>query len=128
MKGHTLRRFLQHIAVAFVLFVVLGTVASAKVSSRIVSFGQDFIVNGTTVKAGIYKLTFDDKTNEFTIMDRKTKAVIAKTTGRSEKRQTATGGMDVKMIDDGTNHVLTSVAFPGDSNSIQLDTVSASVT
>jgi hypothetical protein len=121
-------RVIKHIALAFVLFVVLGTVASAKVSSRIVSFGQDFIVNGTTVKAGIYKLTFDDKTNEFTIMDRKTKAVIAKTTGRSEKRQTATGGMDVKMIDEGTNHVLTSVAFPGDSNSIQLDTVSASVT
>jgi hypothetical protein len=121
-------RVIKHIALAFVLFVVLGTVASAKVSSRIVSFGQDFIVNGTTVKAGIYKLTFDDKTNEFTIMDRKTKAVIAKTTGRSEKRQTSTGGMDVKMIDEGTNHVLTSVAFPGDSNSIQLDTVSASVT
>jgi hypothetical protein len=119
---------MKHIAPAFVLFVVLGTVASAKVSSRIVSFGQDFIVNGTTIKAGIYKLTFDDKTNEFTIMDRKTKAVIAKTTGRSEKRQTATGGMDVKMIDSGSNHVLTSVAFPGDSNSIQLDTVSASVT
>jgi hypothetical protein len=121
-------RVIKHTALVFVLFVVLGTVASAKVSSRIVSFGQDFIVNGTTVKAGIYKLTFDDKTNEFTITDRKTKAVIAKTTGRSEKRQTAAGGMDVKMIDEGTNHVLTSVAFPGDSNSIQLDTVSASVT
>src|SRR4051794_9720418 len=84
-ERHTLMRVIKHIALAFVLFVVLGTVASAKVSSRIVSFGQDFIVNGTTVKAGIYKLTFDDKTNEFTIMDRKTKAVIAKTTGRSEK-------------------------------------------
>jgi hypothetical protein len=121
-------RVIKHIALAFALFVVLGTVASAKVSSRIVSFGQDFIVNGTTVKAGIYKLTFDDKTNEFTIMDRKTKAVIAKTTGRTEKRQTATGGMDVTMNDEGTNHVLTSVAFPGDSNSIQLSSVSASVT
>jgi hypothetical protein len=76
----------------------------------------------------IYKLTFDDKTNEFTVMDRKTKAVIAKTTGRTEKRQTSTAGMDVKIIDEGTNHVLTSVAFPGDSNSIQLTSVSASVT
>jgi hypothetical protein len=120
-------RVIKHIALAFALFVVLGTVASAKVSSRFVSFGQDFIVNGTTVKAGIYKLTFDDKTNEFTVIDRKTKAVIAKTTGRSEKRQTPKGGMDIKMIDDGTNHVLTSVAFSGDSNTIQLDTVSASV-
>jgi hypothetical protein len=121
-------RVIKHIALVFALFVVLGTVASAKVSSCLVTFGQDFIVSGTTVKAGTYKLTFDDKTHELTIADKKTKAVIARTTGRSEKRKTATVGMDVKMVDEGSNHVLTSVAFPGDSNSIQLDTVSASVT
>jgi len=53
--------------------------------------------------------------------------VVAKATGRLEKRQTSTGGMDVKMTDSGDTHVLTSLAFPGESNTVQLGGVSASV-
>jgi len=120
-------KIIKTFALAFALFILMGTLASAKVSSWVVSFGQDFVVNGTAVKSGIYKLTYDDKTNELTITDRKTKSVVAKATGRLEKRQTSTGGMDVKMTDSGDTHVLTSLAFPGESNTIQLGDVSASV-
>jgi hypothetical protein len=120
-------KIIKTFALAFALFILMGTLASAKVSSWVVSFGQDFVVNGTAVKSGIYKLTYDDKTNELTITDRKTKSVVAKATGRLEKRQTSTGGMDVKMTDSGDTHVLTSLAFPGESNTIQLGGVSAAV-
>jgi hypothetical protein len=120
-------RIIKTSALAFALLVLMGTLASARVSSRVVSFGQDFVVNGTTVKAGIYKLSYDDKANELTITDRKTKTVVAKAIGRLEKRQTSTGGMDVKMIESGDTHVLTSLAFPGESITIQLGSISASV-
>ena len=120
-------RIIKSFAIASTIFILAGTIAYAKTSSRVVSFGQDFVVNGTTVKAGIYKLTYDDKTNELTVSDRKTRAVIAKATGHLEKRQTSTGGMDVKMTDSGDVHVLTRLAFPGDSNEILLAGTTASV-
>lgn len=120
-------RIIKSFAIASTIFILAGTIAYAKTSSRVVSFGQDFVVNGTTVKAGIYKLTYDDKTNELTVSDRKTRAVIAKATGHLEKRQTSTGGMDVKMTDSGDVHILTRLAFPGDSNEILLAGTTASV-
>jgi hypothetical protein len=103
-----------------ILISAFALSVSAKVQSRLVSFGQDFDVNGTTVKAGTYRVAFDDSTGTLTILDKKTKAVIAKTSGKTEKRSGETGGFDIKIIDQGGHQMLTSVAFPGDSNVIQV--------
>jgi hypothetical protein len=98
----------------------MSTAAFAKVQSKLVSFGQDFMVGGTPIKAGTYRVSYDDKTNEFTVSDKKSKTVLAKVSGRTEKRKSSTFGFDIKMDTENGSQVLTSIAFPGDSNVIQL--------
>jgi hypothetical protein len=121
-------KFFRNAAIASVLVVLSVAGASAKTTVRIVSFGQDFVFAGTSMKAGTYRLVFDDKSKELTFTDRKSKSVLAKAVGHYEKRMTASGGMDVKMNDSGDTHVLTSVAFPGESNVIVLGGESANST
>lgn len=107
------------------LLIMTAATATAKTTVRVVSFGQDFVVSGTPLKAGTYRLVFDDKSKELTFTDKKTKAVLAKAGGHFEKRMTSSGGMDIKMNDSGESHILTSVAFPGDSNTIVLGSEAA---
>ena len=109
---------LNRIALALVLCAtVAGGIASAKVKDRMVSFGQDFMVGSTAVKKGTYRVVFDDRTNELTIQD-KQKTTIAKTSAHLEKRKNKSPGLDIGMAERGDNHVLTSVAFPGDGQTI----------
>ncbi|HVG34757.1 MAG TPA: hypothetical protein VM911_16935, partial [Pyrinomonadaceae bacterium] len=51
--------------------------------SRKVTFLTDVTINGTVVKKGTYQVTFDEKTGDLTIMDKKT--VVAKANARMEK-------------------------------------------
>lgn len=118
---------MNRIAAALILLVLSSTVASAKVTSRTVTFGQDFYVGETVVKSGTYRLSFDDATNELSVIDRKTKAVVAKTAARMEKRK-ATLGLDVQMVPQGEKMALASFAFPGNNQVIKIgDATTASV-
>jgi hypothetical protein len=113
-------KVITNIALVCVLCLVAATSASAKVRSRVVSFGQDFAVNGTPVKAGTYKLVFDDKTNEFMVLDKRSKTVVAKAVGRLEKREGSRYGMDVTLETRNGAQAVISVAFPGDSQRISI--------
>jgi hypothetical protein len=113
-------RFIKSIALASLLCMVTTVVAFGKVKSQVVTFGKDFTVNGTQIKAGTYKLSFDDKTNELTIIDKKTKSVIAKVTAKAERRDETSFGMHVEMQDKDGCQVLTSVAFPGERDRIRI--------
>src|SRR3954454_20641480 len=112
-------RFIKSIALASLLCMVTTVVAFGKVKSQVITFGQDFTVNGTQIKAGTYKLSFDDKTNELTIIDKKTMAVLAKVNARAE-RQNSSSGLNIEMQDQAGVQVLTSVAFPGERGRILL--------
>ncbi|HYE66218.1 MAG TPA: hypothetical protein VD966_11580 [Pyrinomonadaceae bacterium] len=109
-------KIVNRMIVILAICALMSGVALAKVKSRVVTFGQDFIVGSTVVKKGTYKLVFDDQTNELTIMEKKT--VIAKALARLEKRTSSTLGLDIKFVADGDRQVLSSVAFPGDDRSI----------
>ena len=111
-------RFIKSIALASLLCMVTTVVAFGKVKSQVITFGQDFTVNGTQIKAGTYKLSFDDKTNELTIIDRKTMAVVAKANARAERRNSS--GLNIEMQEQAGAQVLTSVAFPGERGRILL--------
>lgn len=114
-------------AYALLLLALLAPVASAKVSSRTVTFGQDFSVGGTLVKAGTYRLSFDDRMNELTVLDKKTKAVIAKATATMEKSDTKGAFSEIKIINRDGGMVLSSVGLPGTGRMIKIgDGVSAS--
>ena len=95
--------------------------AKVKITSSTVTFGTDFVVGETLVKKGTYKLVFNNKTNELTVLD-KNKAVVAKTVARVEARKDTTAGMEIILSLKGEPQSLISLAFPGDSRNIVVDT------
>jgi hypothetical protein len=84
-----MRRITTNIIVALLLCATAST-ASAKVTSRLITVGQDFRVVNKTVKAGTYRFAFDDVKNELTVTDRKTGEVVARTEARAEKAKRGT--------------------------------------
>jgi hypothetical protein len=112
-----MRSFLRNLVVvasitALTSLAIMAT-EGAKVKKR-VTFPSDITVKGTPVKAGTYKLEFDDQSGELSIM--RGSKVVAKTTARWEKRDgkakqssitTATGGSE-----------LLSIAFSGEDENL----------
>ncbi|HEY0546126.1 MAG TPA: hypothetical protein VGC91_12170 [Pyrinomonadaceae bacterium] len=113
-----MKKNLTRIVLAFMLCAMTGVVAFAKEKSRVVSFGTDFVVGSTQVKAGTYRVSFDDQTNQLSILDRKTKAVIAKATARLEKRDGSSRAIDMRWATKNNMQVLIGLSFPGDSQNI----------
>jgi hypothetical protein len=113
-----MKRNLTRVALAFVLLAMTSVVAMAKEKSRLVSFGVDFVVGGTQVKAGTYRVSFNTETNELSILDKKTKSVIAKATARQEKREGTRNILDMRWVTKDNSQVLIGVSFPGDNQNI----------
>jgi hypothetical protein len=111
MKKSALR-----IVTLFVICALTGSMALAKVRSKTITFGMDFMVGNTLVKKGTYKVNFDDKTNELTLVA-KDKTIAAKATAHLEKRTDSQSVVAV-LTQKGENQVLISLNYPGDSQSI----------
>jgi hypothetical protein len=103
-------------AVALVVCLALAGAASAKPKSRNLTFGSDFWVASTLVKAGTYKLTYDDKTGEVSISDKTT--TLARATVKAEQREKSKAGWDVVLAQKGGGLSLVSFAFPGDRQNL----------
>jgi hypothetical protein len=116
-----MKKFAVHMMIALVVCALAGNAALAKVKSRTITVGVDFVVGNTLVKKGTYKWRFDTETNELTIIA-KDKTVAAKTIGHLEKRQSVAAGTDVVLAQRGANQMLVSIAFPGDSQNIVVQT------
>ena len=112
MKNITTR-----IASAALLCLLLVAPAFAKVKGRTITVGQDFSVGGTVVKAGTYRFNFDDQKNELTVLNRKTKEVIARSEVRAEARTDGQLTMHLKLIDGGSSKTLASISFDGEKQS-----------
>jgi hypothetical protein len=84
-----MRRSTTSILVALLICAAAST-ASAKVTSRVITVGQDFRLAGQTVKAGTYRFGFDDVKNEVTVADRKTGEVVARAEARAERSKKGT--------------------------------------
>ena len=69
--------------ILLVVCALTSLTALAATTTRKVTFNRVVTVNGTPVKAGTYKVKFDDATGEFTILDGK--KVVAKATARLEE-------------------------------------------
>ena len=113
-----MKKNVTRIVLAFMLCAMTGVVAFAKEKSRVVSFGSDFVVGSTQVKAGTYRVSFDDQTNQLSILDRKTKAVIAKATAHLEKRDGSSNAIDMRWATKDNAQVLIGLSFPGESQNI----------
>ena len=108
------------IAAALLLCSLTATTASAKVTSQVVTFKQDIVVGGTSVKSGTYRVSFDDKTNELTVSDAKTKTVVAKAAASTGKRQSGGTRLEFMTASQGDAQSLTGIAFAGQKQLITL--------
>ena len=115
-----MKKFTTRIATAALLCLVCVAPAFAKVKSRTISVGQDFAVGGTVVKAGTYRFSFDDQKNELTVLNRKTKEVIARSEARTEARTDGQLTMHLQLIDSGSSKTLASISFDGEKLSYVL--------
>ena len=102
----------HRIALTLLLLALASPIVSAKVKTRTMSFGQDFIVGEKVIKAGIYRLSFDDKTNELTILNNKTKEVVAKVAARLETREKGDSAFDLQMVQQGERQELVAMPIP----------------
>jgi hypothetical protein len=118
-----MKKFTVRLVVALVVCALSGSMvlaAKEKFKSSVVSFGEDFMVGETMVKKGTYKLVFNLKTNELTVVA-KDKSIAAQTVARVENRKGEISGMEIILARKGENQTLISLAFPGDSRNIVVD-------
>ncbi|MBA2339671.1 MAG: hypothetical protein H0V88_04705 [Pyrinomonadaceae bacterium] len=111
-----MKRFANNMIAALVLCAMTSVVASAKMTTERVTFPQDVMVNGTMVKKGTYKVTFDDVTGVLNI--HVSKKSIATTTARWEKRDRKALETRVSSIMQGDTRELRSITMSGDNQSI----------
>jgi hypothetical protein len=105
-----MKKLTVSIALVLALCATSGSIASAKVKSRSLTFGTDFWVGNTLVKKGTYKIAFDDQTNEISILDKGT--VVAKVPAQVKKREGNTRAWDVTLVSVGDRMTLVRLAFP----------------
>lgn len=77
-----MKSIVHRIVVLLVIGTLSGVLALGKTTEKEVTFIQNVSVNGTEVKKGTYKVTFNDETGELTI--KKGKKVVATTQARLE--------------------------------------------
>jgi hypothetical protein len=113
-----MKKFAVSMILALVVCALAGNaVEAAKVKSKTVSVGVDFVVGDTLLKKGTYKFSFDTESNQLTVMT-KDKAVVAKTAARLEDRKKDASAVDIVLAQKGQNQMLISIAFAGDSQNI----------
>jgi hypothetical protein len=112
-----MNKFAVRMIIALVVCALAGTAAQARVKSKTVTVGVDFVVGNTLVKKGTYKWSFNTETNELTILA-KDKTVAAKTVAHLEKRQKTAAGTDIVLAEKGGSQMLVSIAFHGDNQNI----------
>ena len=115
-----MKKITTRIATVLLLGLFCVAPAFAKVKGRTVTVGQDFAVGGSVVKAGTYRFSFDDQKNELSVLDRKTKEVIARSEARVEARSDGQLTMQLQFVGDGSSKTLASISFDGEKQSYVL--------
>jgi hypothetical protein len=111
-----MRKYVTKIVAVFAILALSGLSALADTKSDRITFDENFKIDGTTVKKGTYKVSFDEATGELTI--KKNDKVIAKTTARVEKAEVKADGTKFSMVMENGGFVLRSVTFGGDDHTV----------
>lgn len=108
-----MKNLFNRIAIIVAICAMASTASLATTTTRNVTFTRTITVNGTPVKAGTYKVTFDDQTGAFTILNGK--KIVAKATARLEKvKGTYQGAYSI----GGVNSDLVSMNMNGNSQAV----------
>ena len=115
-----MKKMTTRFATALLLCMLCVAPAFAKAKSRTLTVGLDFVVGTTTVKAGTYVFKLDDATNELTVLNKKTKEVIARAETRAQARGKGPFRLDFQLVDNNGTKTLASIAFDGEKNTYTL--------
>ena len=111
-----MKNTLLRTALVLALTALLGGAALADTKTKNVRFEDDVTVGGTLIKKGTYKLSFDDQTNELSII--RGGKVLAKAPARlEENKSTGTRSAEYKTRTAEGNVLLTSVRL-GDAYAV----------
>lgn len=108
-----MKRISISIATALMICTMSAATATAKVRSRAYGVGQDFVIAGTTVKAGTYHFSFDDRKNELTVTDSKTKKVVAQVEAHTEGREKGSFPADLMLTGEAAPLTFAGLSFDG---------------
>ncbi len=101
------------------LCLMTGLNAFAGTKTKTIKFYEDVTVNGTVVKAGVYRVKFDADKNELSI--RNGKKIVATATTRTEQEAAKAKRTMVKTLRQDNTSLLTSITFGGTSQSIVIE-------
>jgi hypothetical protein len=119
-----MKSLMNRMAVILVIVALASVAVFAKTRTQTVNFYDDVSVNGTQVKKGTYKLQFDDKTGEVSLM--KGGKVIARAPGSMEKRAIKARNFELRFNGRGDDSQLSSITFAGSQENIVIDSKAAS--
>ena len=107
---------MKHLFKRTVIFLCVcaltGVAALATTLTKEVAFRRALTVNGALVKAGTYKVTFDDQTGQLTVLDGK--KVVAQAPARLDNLKGASGGVYTTRTVGGST-ILIGVYMGGDN-------------
>src|SRR6185312_8694518 len=109
-----MKYFVKHLSVGLLIVALTGVAVfgKGKTKSAMETFSDDVTVAGTTVKAGDYRLKFNEETGELTIM--KGGKVVVKTTGSLQARADKARATTMNF----RSNELVSVAFGGERQDV----------
>lgn len=111
-----MKSIINRLVVALVVLSLSSLAVLADGKSKNVTFNEDVVVNGTLVKSGTYKVTYDEQSGELSI-ERYNKTV-AKTSARVEKRDKKAERTEVNTRKNNNKVELSSIAFGGADQNI----------
>ena len=114
-----MNRMVNRIVVGLAVIAAMSVMALADRKTDTVTFGSNVTLGGATVKAGTYKIQFDSKTNELSIING-SKAIATATVHveQSDKKARAT---QVETSSKDNADSVTAVTFGGDNRRIVVD-------
>ncbi len=113
-EGNALmKRITTSIATALMIVALSAASVSAKVTKRVYAVGQDFVVAGTTVKAGTYLFSFDEEKGELTVTNKKTNEVVARAEARAVGQEKDDATFGLKLTGDSSPLAFAGLSFEG---------------
>src|SRR6267378_3726475 len=109
-----MKYFVRHLSVGLLILMLAGFTAFGKDKTKgaWMTFTSDVNVGGSVVKAGEYKVKFNQETNELTVM--KGNKVVAKTMAHLQDRADKAHDTTMYLKDN----QLVSIAFSGDRQEV----------
>ena|SRR5688572_33185248 len=111
-----MKSLLKKMTLTAVMLAMTFTMAIAKNRSEKVSFSRDMVVNGTVVKKGTYKVTYDEQSKEMAIWDGKNE--LTKMAVRAESRTRKPSSTEVIFTERDSRSVLNSITFAGSTEAL----------